>query len=166
MNSYMKQKIIHMPRLDTVLMVEDTVKKLDYYPTKNQLWRALPKMVMWQTFTVIIDYLEKSNKIIIDKSCEKLDNQLMNGLWNKRRTDFDRSRDLGHCDLLACLNYLYKEIRWGENVAPTAEMGWKEGICLNPAIPASAGGMLVNEQEAVLQSIFGKSRFLGRHKKW
>ncbi len=57
----------HMPRLDTVLMVEDTIKKLNYYPTKNQLWRALPKMVMWQTFSVILDYLEKSNKIIMDK---------------------------------------------------------------------------------------------------
>ena len=61
---------IHMPRLDTVLMVEDTIKKLDYYPTKNQLWRSLPKSVMWQTFNVIIDYLEQSNKIIIDKEGE------------------------------------------------------------------------------------------------
>jgi hypothetical protein len=61
---------IHMPRLDTVLMVEDTIKKLDYYPTKNQLWRALPKMVMWQTFNVILDYLENSNKIMIDKHGE------------------------------------------------------------------------------------------------
>lgn len=58
---------MHMPRLDTVLMVEDTIKKLDYYPTKNQLWRALPKMVMWQTFNIILDYLTKSNKIMVDK---------------------------------------------------------------------------------------------------
>ena len=66
----MKTKIIHMPRLDTVLMVEDTIKKLDYYPTRNQLWRTLPKMIMWQTFNVILDYLEKSNKIIIDRKGE------------------------------------------------------------------------------------------------
>lgn len=66
----MEAKVIHMPRLDTVLMVEDTIKKLDYYPTKNQLWRALPKMVMWQTFNLILEYLEKSNKIIIDKKGE------------------------------------------------------------------------------------------------
>jgi hypothetical protein len=46
--------------------VEDTIKKLNYYPTKNQLWRALPKAVMWQTFNVIIDYFLKSGKIIID----------------------------------------------------------------------------------------------------
>ena len=63
----MKTQVIHMPRLDSVLMVEDTIKKLDYYPTKNQLWRALPKSMMWQTFNVILDYLVKSNKIIIDK---------------------------------------------------------------------------------------------------
>ena len=63
----MKSRVIHMPRLDTVIMVEDALKGLDYYPTKNQLWRALPKMVMWQTFGVILDYLQKSNKILIDK---------------------------------------------------------------------------------------------------
>ncbi len=62
-----KPKVIHLPRLDTVLMVEDTIRKLDYCPTKNQLWRALPKAVMWQTFSVIIDYLLKSNKIMIDR---------------------------------------------------------------------------------------------------
>lgn len=60
-------QVLHRPRLDTVLMVEDTIKKLDYYPTKNQLWRALPKSVMWQTFNVILDYLIYSNKLIIDK---------------------------------------------------------------------------------------------------
>ncbi len=63
----MKAQTLHMPRLDTVLMVEDTIKKLDYYPTKNQLWRSLPKMVMWQTFNLILEYLEKSNKIMITK---------------------------------------------------------------------------------------------------
>ena len=67
MMKMMKTQVIHMPRLDSVLMVEDTIKKLDYYPTKNQLWRALPKAMMWQTFNVILDYLLKSNKIMIDK---------------------------------------------------------------------------------------------------
>ena len=66
----MKTQVIHMPRLDTVLMVEDAIKKLDYYPTRNKLWRALPKMVMWQTFNLILEYLEESNKIMIDKEGE------------------------------------------------------------------------------------------------
>ena len=63
----MKTQVLHMPRLDSVLMVEDTIKNLDYYPTKNRLWRALPKPMMWQTFNVILDYLMKSNKMIIDR---------------------------------------------------------------------------------------------------
>jgi len=63
----MEQKILHYPRLDTVIMVEETIKNLDYYPTKTQLWKALPKKVMYQTFLMIIDYLLSLNKIIIDK---------------------------------------------------------------------------------------------------
>ena len=36
--------------------------------SKTQLWKILPEQVQYQTFNVIIDYLEKSNKIIITKS--------------------------------------------------------------------------------------------------
>ncbi|HLC67985.1 MAG TPA: hypothetical protein VJI12_03830 [archaeon] len=63
----MKNDILHYPRLDTVIMVEETIQKLDYYPTKTELWRALPKKVMYQTFCMILDYLISINKIIIDK---------------------------------------------------------------------------------------------------
>lgn len=57
-------EVLHYPRLDTVLMVEKTIKKLAYYPTKMQLWRALPKSMMYQTFEIIINYLEESGKIV------------------------------------------------------------------------------------------------------
>ncbi|MCK4335202.1 MAG: hypothetical protein KAW40_00590 [Candidatus Aenigmarchaeota archaeon] len=63
----MEQKILHYPRLDTVIMVEETIKKLDFYPTRTELWKALPKKVMYQTFMMIIDYLLEINKIMIDK---------------------------------------------------------------------------------------------------
>ncbi len=63
----MSQDILHYPRLDTVLMVEETIKKLDFYPTRTELWKALPKQVMYQTFSMIVDYLVDLNKIIIDK---------------------------------------------------------------------------------------------------
>lgn len=63
----MKTDILHYPRLDTVIMVEETIQKLKYYPTKTELWKALPKKVMYQTFCMIIDYLLDLNKIIIDK---------------------------------------------------------------------------------------------------
>jgi len=37
------------------------------YQRKTELWKALPKKVMYQTFSMIIDYLEESGKIMIDK---------------------------------------------------------------------------------------------------
>ena len=60
------KQILRFPRLDTVLMVEKTIRKYDGEFTKVQLWRKLPKKMMYQTFCVIIDYLLYSKKISID----------------------------------------------------------------------------------------------------
>lgn len=60
-------QLTHYPRLDTILMVEDTIKGLDFYPTRKELWKSLPRQVQYQTFKVIIEYLLDSKKIIIDK---------------------------------------------------------------------------------------------------
>ncbi len=60
-------EILHYPRLDTIIMVEESLKKLNFYPTKKQLWQSLPKQVQYQTFKIIIDYLVSSGKILIDK---------------------------------------------------------------------------------------------------
>ena len=59
--------IAHYPRLDTILMVENTIRKAKDYPNKAQLWKALSKKVMYQTFNVILEYLEDSGKIYITK---------------------------------------------------------------------------------------------------
>lgn len=58
-------KVLHYPRLDTVLMVEKAIQNSSNYPTKNQLWRALPKQVQYQTLSFIVNYLEELGKIII-----------------------------------------------------------------------------------------------------
>lgn len=63
-----KTEVIHYPRLDTVLMVENAIKKAGEYPNKMQLWKSLPKKVMYQTFKIILNYLESSGKIIIDNN--------------------------------------------------------------------------------------------------
>ncbi len=60
-------EVLHYPRLDTVIMVEELIKKAGTYPTKAELRRNLPKKVMYQTLLVILDYLEESNKIHIDR---------------------------------------------------------------------------------------------------
>ncbi|EFD92423.1 MAG: hypothetical protein BJBARM5_0866 [Candidatus Parvarchaeum acidophilus ARMAN-5] len=60
-------EVLHYPRLDTVLMVEEAIKNAKEYPSKRQLWLSLKKKVMYQTFNIVIDYLVESNKVVIDK---------------------------------------------------------------------------------------------------
>jgi len=59
--------ILHSPTLESVIMVEETIQKYSQECGKYQLWKKLPKKMMYQTFQVILDYLEQSGKIIIDK---------------------------------------------------------------------------------------------------
>ena len=59
--------ILHKPRVDTILMVEKQIQAAKSYPTKKELWQKLPRKVQYQTFNRILDYLESSNKILIDK---------------------------------------------------------------------------------------------------
>lgn len=59
--------ISHMPRLDTIEMVEGMISDKKEFSSKNRLWRSLPKQVQYKTFTTILDYLQKSNKIMYDK---------------------------------------------------------------------------------------------------
>ena len=58
-----KTSVLHYPRLDTVLMVEDAIRRAKKEPTRMQAWNSLPKKVQYQTFKIILEYLEKSNKI-------------------------------------------------------------------------------------------------------
>ena len=64
----MKQTaILHSPTLESVIMVEKTIQKYSQEYRKYQLWKKLPKKMMYQTFQVILHYLEDSGKILIDK---------------------------------------------------------------------------------------------------
>lgn len=63
-----KQLILHSPTLESVINVEKAIQKHSQEYGKYQLWKRLPKKMMYQTFQVILDYLEESGKILIDKS--------------------------------------------------------------------------------------------------
>ncbi len=56
-------KVLHEPKLDTILMVEQAIKKAETYPTRRSLWKSLPRQIQYQTFRRVLDYLEASNKI-------------------------------------------------------------------------------------------------------
>ena len=59
--------ILHSPTLESVIMVEKAIQKYSQECGKYQLWKKLPKKMMYQTFQTILDYLENSGKILIDK---------------------------------------------------------------------------------------------------
>ena len=59
-----REKLAHSPTLNTILMVEETLRDRDLM-TLAELKRKLPKKVMHQTLLQILDYLQLSGKIII-----------------------------------------------------------------------------------------------------
>lgn len=61
------QQILHSPTLESVSMVEKTIRKYSGEFGKYQLWRKLPKQMRYQTFQVILDHLLDSGKIAMDK---------------------------------------------------------------------------------------------------
>jgi hypothetical protein len=61
-----KNKVIHYPQLDTVLMVEEFIKENSGEYKKRALWEHLPKKMMYQTFQIIFEYLLESGKIASD----------------------------------------------------------------------------------------------------
>ncbi|MEK6875272.1 MAG: hypothetical protein AABX30_01160 [Nanoarchaeota archaeon] len=59
--------IARSPTLETVLMVERTIEEYSGEFNRTELWKKLPKKVMWQTYLVILNYLQSINKIAVSK---------------------------------------------------------------------------------------------------
>lgn len=58
--------VARSPTLQTVLMVEKFIEDNSGEFKKTELFNNLPKKVMWQTFQVIMEYLESIHKIVYD----------------------------------------------------------------------------------------------------
>lgn len=67
LEEFAPRNLDRFPRLDTVLMVEKALYKHKSDKTITQIWKLLPKKVMWSTYTTILDYLEYSGKIFLEK---------------------------------------------------------------------------------------------------
>lgn len=62
-----RNNIARSPTLQTVLMVEKFIDENSGEFRKTELFQKLPRKVMWQTFQVIMEYLESIGKIAYDK---------------------------------------------------------------------------------------------------
>lgn len=56
------------PRLKTIEMVRNMIKRHSRQYSIYPLWKKLPKKMMYQTYKVIINHLLKSNEILIDEN--------------------------------------------------------------------------------------------------
>ena len=56
------------PTLSTVLMIEKTIEKYSGELDRTEIWKKLPKKVMWQTYLTVLDYLRSINKIGFDRN--------------------------------------------------------------------------------------------------
>jgi hypothetical protein len=61
-----KCKNAHSPTLETVIMVEETIKKLGAC-TITELYKALPRTVVYPTLRLIVSYFYAKGFIIADK---------------------------------------------------------------------------------------------------
>ena len=59
--------ITRSPTLDTVLMIERTIEKYSGEFNRTEIWKKLPRKVMWQTYLITLDYLQSINKIAFDR---------------------------------------------------------------------------------------------------
>ena len=50
-----KNEIARSPTLDTVYMVEETIEKYSGEYNQTQIWKKIPRKVMWQTLRIILD---------------------------------------------------------------------------------------------------------------
>lgn len=76
LTEFKPRNLDRFPRLDTVLMVEKALFKGRSGKTITEIWKGLPKKVMWTTFTTVLDYLEYSGKIHVERD------KTVTWLWN------------------------------------------------------------------------------------
>ncbi|MBU0959609.1 MAG: hypothetical protein KKB31_06700 [Nanoarchaeota archaeon] len=63
-----KNSLARSPTLQTVMMVEKFIKDNSGEYKKTELFKKLPKKVMWQTFQVIMEYLESNLRVVYDRT--------------------------------------------------------------------------------------------------
>jgi len=70
--------LLRLPTLETVLMIEETIINHSGEFNRTELWRRLPKKVMWQTYLIVLDYLQSINRIAIDSK------GIIGFIWNPK----------------------------------------------------------------------------------
>lgn len=96
---------------DNLILVQDLDSEfgLNFFATdKDELHAMINKVRMWM----------QAGRIEINPNCVQLIAQLRAGIWNQKRSEFERSAEHGHYDLIAALVYLIRNISDSTNPVP------------------------------------------------
>lgn len=81
-----------------------------------------------------LNIMVANSQIVIDPKCKTLITHLKYGIWNKQRTSFARSKELGHSDAIDALLYLLRNVKRNRNPQP--------GTYYSPGVFTNHGGNL------------------------
>lgn len=73
-----QRSLARSPTLDTIVMVEKALYRYRSDKTITEIWKLLPRKVMWTTFKTVLEYLQKSGKILI------ADDKTVSWLWDPK----------------------------------------------------------------------------------
>lgn len=57
----------HSPTLNTILEIENIIKKKGYFNSKTELYRRIKNKTQYRTFNTVLQYLKASNKVEFNK---------------------------------------------------------------------------------------------------
>lgn len=161
-----KSKLLHQA---STLDIADTIKA-----TEAELWGEKPpfrrvsdvdpRLVkdLWELHGLYFQQAEKQDslgainlvrtmvqmrEIEIDPECHDLIWQMQAATWNRKATDFERTKEDGHFDLVAALKYLCRSIDRSRNPFPAHSDTGADGHFISPK--------LARKQEALKPSLAG-----------
>lgn len=103
--------------------------------------------------------LLQQGRVEIVPSCEKLIYQLENGVWNERGKDYQRTKAMGHLDLIDSLIYLMRSIHWNKNPFPNNPEVDLENVVYRDGPPKPKPGVgRVKGTKAVVRKLFRATR--------
>lgn len=99
-----------------------------------------------------LNILINDRRLVIDPKCKTLIKHLRYGLWKENRREFQRTKELSHCDAVDALVYLMRNINKHRNPVPAV-------IRSSAAYVMHDWGKALNEEESTLKSVFKKLGF-------
>ncbi len=71
--------------------------------------------------------LVRQRRLVVRPNCRRLLEQLQTTLWDRKRHGWERTAK-DHGDLIDCLVYLARNLRWNRDPSPPKSSAWEQGV--------------------------------------